>query len=114
MTLISQKSIRADRGVLQPQKYYYTHTITNIVARILLSWFPSIQGNALVRPIITICDPYLNLFRNVVPPLFGLDLSPVIALFLLQALGSVRQHFLSCFSFPGLYFCHEHLPLTEQ
>lgn len=59
-----------------------------IVARILLSWFPGLQGNALVRPLITVCDPYLNLFRNVVPSAFGLDLSPVLALFLLQALGS--------------------------
>lgn len=59
------------------------------VARILLSWFPGLQGNALVRPVIAVCDPYLNLFRQVIPPIFGLDLSPVIALFVLQAFGSV-------------------------
>lgn len=61
-----------------------------LVARILLSWFPGLQNNALVRPLITVCDPYLGLFRNVVPPIFGLDLSPVVALLLLQALSSVR------------------------
>lgn len=60
------------------------------VSRILLSWFPGLQGNALVRPIITIVDPYLNLFRNTVPPVFGLDLSPILAILLLQAFGSVR------------------------
>ncbi|CAN8069652.1 unnamed protein product [Agarophyton chilense] len=59
-----------------------------IVARILLSWFPGIQNNRLVRPLFTVCDPYLNLFRRVVPPIFGLDLSPVLALFVLQAFGS--------------------------
>lgn len=58
-----------------------------LVARILLSWFPGLQGQPLLRPLFTICDPFLNTFRQVVPPVFGLDLSPILALFLLQALG---------------------------
>lgn len=65
-----------------------------LIARILLSWFPGVQGSPLIRPLITVCDPYLSLFRRAVPPVFGLDLSPVLALFLLQALGSVCSNFL--------------------
>lgn len=60
-----------------------------LVARILLSWFPGVQSNPVVRPLITVCDPYLNLFRSTIPPIFGLDLSPILALLLLQAVGSV-------------------------
>lgn len=62
-----------------------------LVGRILLSWFPGLQGQPLLKPLFTICDPFLNTFRQVVPPVFGLDLSPILALFLLQALGGASQ-----------------------
>jgi len=55
-----------------------------ITARILLSWFPQAQGVALLQPVYTITDPFLNLFRGVIPPLFGLDFSPILAFVLLN------------------------------
>lgn len=63
-------------------------SIYNIVitGRILLSWFPQAQGVALLQPIYQITDPYLNLFRGLIPPVFGLDLSPLLAFFLLSTL----------------------------
>lgn len=83
--------------------------LVNVVARILLSWFPGLQSSRFVRPVITVCDPYLNLFRNVLPPIFGLDLSPVLALFLLQALGSVRpyQNILSSIAAISFFYLRE-------
>jgi YggT family protein len=37
----------------------------------------------------TICDPYLNIFRGIIPPLGGtLDLSPILAFLVLNALSS--------------------------
>lgn len=57
-----------------------------ITGRILLSWFPQAQGVAALQPIFAITDPYLNLFRGVIPPIFGLDLSPILAFFLLNVL----------------------------
>jgi len=62
---------------------------TVITARILLSWFPQAQGVALLQPVYAITDPYLNLFRGLIPPIFGLDLSPILAFFLLSVLGNV-------------------------
>jgi YggT family protein len=62
-----------------------------IVARILLSWFPGLAQQPVLRPLFTICDPFLNTFRQVVPPVFGLDLSPILAIFLLQTLGGASQ-----------------------
>ena len=55
-------------------------SIYNIVitGRILLSWFPQAQGIALLQPVYAITDPYLNLFRGIIPPIFGLDLSPCL------------------------------------
>jgi YggT family protein len=74
-----------------------------IFARILLSWIPRIPYNPYLRAVIDfiheVTDPYLNLFRRIIPPLggggFALDLSPILAiivLFIVQALvvGAIR------------------------
>lgn len=47
-----------------------------ITLRILLSWVPQAQSVALLRPVFTVSDVYLNLFRGVIPAIGGLDLSP--------------------------------------
>ena len=62
-----------------------------IFVRILLSWIPRIPYNptlsAIVNFIHEVTDPYLNLFRRILPPVggggFALDLSPIIAIFVL-------------------------------
>lgn len=59
-----------------------------ITARVLLSWFPQAQGVAALQPVYAITDPYLNLFRGIIPPVFGLDLSPILAFFTLNVLTS--------------------------
>jgi YggT family protein len=58
---------------------------TLVFIRCLLTWFPSIDMTK--QPFMflgEIVDPYLNLFRSVIPPIGGLDLSPMVALLLLQ------------------------------
>lgn len=58
-----------------------------LLARILSSWVPSIQNHKIVRFIGFYTDPYLNLFRKIIPPIGGvLDLSPLLAFFSLQLL----------------------------
>eukprot|EP01083_Nonionella_stella_P101179 286511_1 len=59
-----------------------------ITARILLSWFPQAQGIGALQPVFAITDPYLNLFRGIIPPIFGLDLSPILAFVTLNLLTS--------------------------
>jgi YggT family protein len=36
-----------------------------------------------------VCEPYLRLFRRLLPPFGGLDLSPIIAILVLQIVNSV-------------------------
>ncbi|BAW97223.1 YGGT family protein [[Synechococcus] sp. NIES-970] len=61
-----------------------------LIVRILLSWFQTADWAMQVMGFLSpVTDPYLNLFRSFIPPLGGLDLSPIIAIFLLQAVGSV-------------------------
>ncbi len=57
--------------------------------RILLSWFPNINWFDPPFSILSqLTDPYLNIFRSIIPPLGGLDFSPILALLLLQVVQS--------------------------
>ena len=61
-----------------------------VIIRILLTWFPNISWYD--QPFSTLSqltDPYLNLFRSIIPPLGGIDLSPILAILLLQVAGSL-------------------------
>jgi YggT family protein len=62
-----------------------------ILIRVLLSWIPRMPYNPTLRAVLDFItdttDPYLNIFRRIIPPLggggFGLDLSPMIGLIVL-------------------------------
>lgn len=61
--------------------------------RVLLSWFP--QFNWESQPWLTLrqlTDPYLNLFRGIVPPLLGqVDLTPLLGFWILQYLAGMMD-----------------------
>lgn len=62
-----------------------------LLVRVLLSWFPNIPWDRQpLSAIRDLCDPYLNLFRNIIPPIFDtLDVSPLLAFTVLGMLGSI-------------------------
>ncbi|CAL0309875.1 unnamed protein product [Lupinus luteus] len=62
-----------------------------LMVRVLLSWFPNIPWERQpLSAIRDLCDPYLNLFRNIIPPVFDtLDVSPLLAFAVLGTLGSI-------------------------
>ena len=71
-----------------------------LFVRILLSWFPNIDWSSLPFSVLSqLTDPYLNLFRKIIPPMGGLDFSAILALLLLQvvqsALPSIAQMLVS-------------------
>ena len=52
---------------------------TLLIGRLILTWFPN-PPRQIVYPLATLCDPYLNLFRGIIPPIGGtIDLSPILA-----------------------------------
>ena len=58
-----------------------------IVVYVLLSWGPTEKG--ILRDVNTVlskvCDPYLDLFKRIIPPIGGaIDISPIFALLVLQ------------------------------
>ncbi|BAY43054.1 hypothetical protein SAMD00079811_06320 [Scytonema sp. HK-05] len=61
---------------------------TLLIIRVLLTWFPSINWyNQPFAALSQITDPYLNLFRSIIPPLGGIDFSPILAFLLLNFLS---------------------------
>ena len=60
-----------------------------IVVYCLMSWIPQMNGwiNDLYSVLGKICDPYLDLFRRVIPAAGGLDFSPIVALLVLAAIS---------------------------
>jgi YggT family protein len=76
------------------QTIFYVYSLL-IIAYILSSLFFAFGGrvpysrgvNAVLGFLRDVCDPYLSIFRRFIPPLGPLDLSPVIAIFLLQLVG---------------------------
>ena len=65
----------------------YTYVL---IIRVLLTWFPNISWYD--QPFSTLSqltDPYLNLFRSIIPPLGGIDISPILAILLLQVAGGL-------------------------
>ncbi|HAZ47035.1 MAG TPA: YggT family protein [Cyanobacteria bacterium UBA11369] len=58
--------------------------------RILLSWFPNVNWYDPPFSILSqLTDPYLNIFRSFIPPLGGIDFSPMLAIILLQVVSSL-------------------------
>ena len=63
-----------------------------LLVRVLLSWFPNLDwSNPLLSGISAITDPYLNVFRGLIPPLGGLDLSALVAFLALQLAQSLLE-----------------------
>ena len=62
-----------------------------ILARVLLSWVPSLQQSRLGRFIYEITEPILGPIRRLIPPLGMLDLSPFVAMVLIQVLAQLLQ-----------------------
>ena len=62
-----------------------------IIIRIFSSWFPDFRGSTVVRFVSYYTDPYLNLFRRIIPPLGMFDLSPIVAILALRVIQSVMR-----------------------
>jgi YggT family protein len=71
--------------------------IVLIFIRILMSWFTRIPYNryldAVIRFISEVTDPYLNIFRRILPPVRigpgALDLSPIVGVLVLSIVGGI-------------------------
>jgi YggT family protein len=68
-----------------------------IFIRILLSWVPRLPYNRALNAVVTfvhdVTDPYLRIFRRILPPVgaggMALDLSPIVGIIVIYVLDAV-------------------------
>jgi len=69
---------------------------TAIFLRAIFSWFvPAGSDNALMRILRDVTEPLLSPLRRILPNMGMLDLSPFVAMILLQVVGSIVTRTLS-------------------
>ncbi len=74
--------------------FYFYYLL--IIIRIFLSWIPTIDWMSQpFEGIRAVTDPFLNIFRNIIPPIGMLDISPIVAIILLQILQGFIVGFLN-------------------
>lgn len=62
------------------QIYFYM-----ILIYILMSWVPNVRDSFIGELLGKLVEPYLAPFRRFIPPIMGMiDISPIVALFVLQ------------------------------
>jgi uncharacterized protein YggT (Ycf19 family) len=93
--VLVEASTRSDvAGYVQTLVFVYTILI---VAYILSSMFFQVGGrlpynralNAVMTFLRDVCEPFLRIFRRVMPPLGPLDLSPMVAIVVLNVAGAI-------------------------
>ena len=93
--MLVEASTRSDiAGYVQTLVFVYTILI---VAYILSSMFLQVGGrlpysrgiNAVMTFLRDVCEPFLRIFRRVIPPLGPLDLSPMVAIVVLNVAGAI-------------------------
>ena len=68
---------------------FSTYTMM-LLGRVILSWFPDLRRFRFTDFLIFYTEPYLQLFRRIIPPIGGmLDLSPLIAFLALRFLEQI-------------------------
>lgn len=62
------------------QIYFYM-----ILIYVLMSWLPNVRESFVGELLGKLVEPYLSPFRRFIPPIMGMiDISPIVALFVLQ------------------------------
>ncbi|HET6351886.1 MAG TPA: YggT family protein [Coriobacteriia bacterium] len=79
-------------NVLDRVLYFYS---TLIIIYVLMSWFP-VSGvfEEIYRVLGSVCEPYLGLFRRIIPPIGMIDISPIVAILVLNVLTSLLHRVL--------------------
>lgn len=76
--------------VFQTLSTFLTFYTVLIFIRVLLTWFPNVDWYSQPFAALSqITDPYLNLFRSIIPPVGGIDFSAILAIILLQVVAGL-------------------------
>lgn len=69
-----------------------------IILRIFLTWIPNLDWyQQPFRALREVTDMYLNIFRRFIPPVGGLDFSPIVAIIVLQIIQGLITGLIASF-----------------
>lgn len=57
---------------------------TLLIVYILMSWFPNAYQSKFGQLLARICEPYIGVFRRIIPPIGMISISGIVALLVLQ------------------------------
>lgn len=82
--------------LMQSLYLFFTILIWIMIVRILLSWFPNINWyNQPFKALKDITDPILEPFRKIIPPISGIDFSPIAAFLALEIIREITMRLLT-------------------
>jgi len=55
-----------------------------LIVYILMSWLPGARDSQFGEMLARLCEPYLEPFRRIIPPIGMIDISPIVAIFVLH------------------------------
>lgn len=74
---------------------YYSYAL---IIYILMSWFPNARETTIGQFLTRICEPYLEPFRRIIPPIGGMiDISPIVGIFVLRLASTGLQSLFTWF-----------------
>ena len=66
-----------------------------ILARILLSWIPSVNNAGIKSFLFSVTEPVLGPFRSIIPRIGMVDISPIVAIIALDVVESMLLYLVS-------------------
>ena len=72
-----------------------TVLVIAIIIRALMSWIMPQDGSGLTRVLLDITEPILAPIRRVLPPVAGIDFSPILAMILVQLVSQLVTQLLA-------------------
>lgn len=73
--------------ILQTALTFISIYLALLFIRVLLTWFPNVNWSSQPFSALSqVTDPYLNVFRSIIPPMGGMDFSPMLAFLVLSLL----------------------------
>ncbi len=79
--------------VLQTVSILFQVYMLMLFVRIIGSWVPELSQTRFMHFISFYTDPYLNLFRKIIPPIGMIDFSPIVAFIVLSLLEKATLYF---------------------
>jgi len=76
-------------GTATSNTYNLLERLAGEILKNIFEKFPQIKNNFIVEFLEAICEPYLKIFRKIIPPFGMLDISPIAALVVLSVIENL-------------------------